>query len=200
MRSYDSTTGTYLGSRGGVIARSLVWVEAKNRTSGATETMGLWTGDDHQEFVIGGQTRLYFGAGNLLQLEPITMQTGLVVRMHKVTLSPLSPEVALLLRGYEPRLAPVEIHRALFWPESRDLIAAPHRVFRGWIDEVTIPTPEIGGAAQAEVTLASAARALTIPLALKKSDETQRLRGDDRFRRYADVSGAVDVWWGEARG
>jgi hypothetical protein len=127
------------------------------------------------------------------------MQTGLVVRMQRLTLSPLSPEVAQMLRGYDPRLAPVEIHRALFYPESRELVAEPRRVFKGWIDQAPITTPEIGGAAMAEVSLASAARALTIPLAAKKSDETQRRRGDDRFRRYADVSGQVEVWWGEAR-
>jgi len=127
------------------------------------------------------------------------MQTGLVVRMQRLTLSPLSPEVAQMLRGYDPRLAPVEIHRALFYPESRELVAEPRRVFKGWIDQAPITTPAIGGAAMAEVSLASAARALTIPLAAKKSDETQRRRGGDRFRRYADVSGQVEVWWGEAR-
>ncbi|PKP67336.1 MAG: hypothetical protein CVT86_01935, partial [Alphaproteobacteria bacterium HGW-Alphaproteobacteria-8] len=102
-------------------------------------------------------------------------------------------------RGYDARLAPVEIHRAFFAPASGELIEAPHRVFKGWIDAISLPTPEVGGQGAVEVTLASSARALTRPLALKKSDESQRRRSDDRLRRYTDISGSVDVYWGEAK-
>lgn len=48
--------------------------------------------------------------------------------------------------------------------------------------------------------MVSVATSLTRSLALKKSDEAQKRRSGDRFRRYSDVSGAVDVWWGEERG
>jgi hypothetical protein len=49
----------------------------------------------------------------------------------------------------------------------------------------------------AEVTVASQTRDLTRGLRLKKSDESHQLRSGDRFRRYADVSGKVKVWWGQ---
>lgn len=199
MRTYDAATLAALQARAGLVARVLFWVRAKNRDTGVEEAMGLWTGADATDFDIDGESRKYYGAGALLGVEPIVMQTGLTVRMHRVSLSPLAPEVAQLLRGYEPRMAPVEIHRALLDPDSHDLVAPPHRVFRGWIDELKITTPAQGGRAKAEVTLASASRALTRTLSLKKSDESQRRRADDRFNRYADVSGNVDIFWGEKR-
>lgn len=199
MRTYDSATATHLASATGIMARLLIWIRAKDRGTGAEATLGLWNGDDHQDFTIGGVTRTYFGAGGLLGIEPIVYSTGVQVRMHRVSLSPLAPEVAQVIRGYEPRLAPVEIHRALFDPATLALVAEPHRVFKGWIDDVTITTPQLGGEASCDVTLASAARALTRTLPLKKSDESQKRRSGDRFRRYADISAAVDVFWGEAR-
>ena len=199
MQSFTETELAYLAS-GAIMARRLLWITARNRTTGAAETLGLWDGDDHQDFVIGGQTRTYFGAGGLIGFEPLVAQVGLAVRVHTAHLSPLTPEVAQVLRGYEPRLAPVEIHRALFWPDSHNLVATPRRVFKGQIDHVQITTPEIGGTAVAEVQMVSVAASLTRSLALKKSDEAQKRRSGDRFRRYSDVSGAVDVWWGEERG
>lgn len=198
MQNLSATELAYLSS-GAVMARRLIWVSARNRSTGALETMGLWDGDDHQDFVVDGQTRTYFGAGGVIGWDPLLAQVGLGVRVHTVNLSPLAPEVAQLLRGYEPRLAPVEIHRALFWPDSQALIATPRRIFKGQIDKLRITTPEIGGNAVAEVQMVSVAARLTRTLALKKSDETQKRRSGDRMRRYADISGSVDFWWGEER-
>ncbi len=69
--------------------------------------------------------------------------------------------MAQLLRGYDARLAPAEVHRALLSLETGQLIAEPIRVFRGWVDEVKILTGEVGGTGEATVTLTSAARGLT---------------------------------------
>ncbi|WP_323780170.1 hypothetical protein [Thalassovita sp.] len=199
MRNYDATTVAYLTGQTDLVAYGLLWVTAKDRDTGAPQTLGLWTGDDHHDFVIGGETRTYYGAGAVLGLGSITSQVGLEVRMQRFSLNALSTEVAQLLRGYDARFAPVELHRALFWPESMTLAAEPHRLFKGFVDEAPITTPPKGGTGRAEIVAASSARMLTIPLSLKKSDQTQRQRGDDRFRRYIDVSGQVDVWWGQTR-
>lgn len=197
MRTYDLQTLDYIANSPGVIVRLLAWVRAKNRTTGAEEAMGLWTGDDHQVLAIDGVARLYYGAGGVLGIDPITMRSGVVVGMQTVTLSPLAPEVAQMIRGYDTRLAPVDLHRAFFEPVSGVLVDVPQRIFRGWIDKVQVRTPEVGGNATVEVTLASNARALTRGLALKKSDESLRVRAPtDGFFRYADVSDAK-VWWGE---
>ena len=200
MRSYDANTAAYLAGETAIVSHVLIWIAAKNRSTGATESIGFWTGDDHQDFMVDGQTRTYYGAGDVLDVPPITYEAGLTVRMHTFGLASLAPEVAMLLRGYEPRLAPVEVHRALFYASTGALAADPHRVLAGWIDEAQINTPEIGGNGGATITIASSARALTRGLPICKSDAQMQKRSGDRFRRYVDVSGAVDVFWGSKRG
>lgn len=199
MRSYSPTELTYLQSREGYLARSLLWVSARNRTTGATETLGLWTGEEDRSFTIGGSPRLYYGAGTVLGIEAITMQAGVAVRLQRISLSILTPEVQQLFKGYDAGLAPAEIHRALFDPVSGDLIAEPQRVWKGYVDQAPEHTPELGAEGGMDVSLASAARALTRGLSLTKSDAVQQLRSADRFNRYADVSGSVVVVWGEKR-
>lgn len=200
MRDLDGATFAYFDTRADFVSHVLIWISAKNRSTGATENIGFWTGDDHQSFTIDGGARLYYGAGDVLDVPPLTYEAGLSVRMHTFGLASLSPEVATALRGYEPRLAPVQVHRALFDAATGALVAAPHRVLLGWVDEASIPTPEVGGMGGATITVASSARGLTKTLPAFKSDNQQRRRSDDRFRRYVDVSGAVDVFWGSKRG
>jgi hypothetical protein len=41
-----------------------MWVQARNRSTGATETMGLWTGEEDRDFSIeGGRTKPLRGIG-----------------------------------------------------------------------------------------------------------------------------------------
>jgi hypothetical protein len=199
MRSYDAATLAALQTRAGVVARVLIVAEARNRTTNVLDTLCLWNGAEPRDFTIAGVTRTFYGAGSLLDIPPIVMESGLRVRFHRLSLSPLSPEVADLIRVHDPRFAPLRIYRALFSPETGALIAEPHRMWKGFIDDVSLPTPKAGGVARCDVKVASSARQLTQTLPLKRSDETQRRRSGDRMLRYVDVSGSVDVWWGEAR-
>lgn len=197
MRIYDSSTGTYLAARAGVIARTLVWVTARNRATNADESAGFWNGLDDRTITAGGQARLYHGAGALMAVEGVTAGIGLDVRVVQVSLSPLAPEVAQTLRGYDPRLAPVEIHRALFDLDSGAIVGTPHRIFRGEVSELSIVT---GENASATLSLVSASRVLTRSVHAYRSDASMRARsGSDLFRRYSDISGEVDVWWGQKR-
>lgn len=201
MRSLSATIAAHLAARTGLHACLLVWIQAKDRDTGTPETIGFWTGEDHQQFVVDGQSRLYYGAGGLISTPPLVNEVGLKVRSHRLTFSPLAPEVAQAIRGYEPRLAPVWMHLAYFWPDTGQLVDAPVRVFRGRIEKATITTPAIGQKATCEVSLIGAATALTRPLATKKSDNALRARAPaDRIRRYIDVSGQVETSWGEKRG
>ena len=206
MRILDPTSTEYLSACTGVASRHMIHVVARNRATGAQEALGLWQGDDHLTIAINGVNRTYFGAGTLIGMEPIRAGIGLEVRMLQLALSPLTPEVALMLRGYDARLAPAEIHRGLLSLETGQLIAEPIRVFRGWVDEVKIRTGAVNGTGEggdtgeATVTLASAARGLTRALTLTRSDaEMRRRNAGDRFRAYTDIAGEVGVWWGEKR-
>lgn len=197
MRSYDASTLAYLGARAGVVSRTLVWVTGRNRSTGLPETAGFWNGLDDRTITAGGASRLYHAAGALMAVDGVTAGLGLDVRVVSVTLSPLSPEVAQVLRGYDPRLAPVEIHRALFDLDSGAVVGTPHRTFKGTVSDLTITT---GERAQAQLSLVSAARSLTRSVYAFRSDASMRARSaSDAFRSYADVSGEVDVWWGQKR-
>lgn len=197
MRDYTAPELAYLRSRTGFSAKSLLWVSARNRSTNAIETVGLWTGGQTQAFTIDAGSRTYFAAGGMLAIDQITMQVGLQVRMQRITLSPLASEVAQMMRAFDAGLAPAEIHRALFDTTTGALIAEPRRVWKGQIDVAPIHTAEIGGQSTVEITLSSASRALTKGLTLTKSDATLRLRGGDRGRRYTDLTGKVRDVWGE---
>lgn len=198
MRSFDAPTLAALQNRTERMMRVLVWVTARNRGTGLPEELGLWNGGYDRSFTIGGVPRKYVGAGALMQIPPLVYQVGLTVRMQRLSLSPIDAAVAELIRTYDTRLAPIEIHRAVFDPSTTLLISEPHRLFKGIVDEMEV-TVDAKGEAGCDVTVASSARFLTRTLTLKRSDASQQLRSGDRFLRYADVSGEVDVYWGEKR-
>lgn len=195
MRSLDPAVAAHRASRAATHAEILVWVSARNRGTGATEALGLWTGADHETFTIGGQARTYYGAGAVLDVPDIEAATGLEVRSYEIGLSAISPEVEMLLRGYDPRQAPVEMHRAEYDTDG-NLLAAPERIFKGWVDGTPIITPPVGGVAAASLRIVSNARMLTRYGAGTKSDEAQQRRSGDRFRRYGSIAGEVEVVWG----
>lgn len=196
MRDYGTAIETHLAALEGIHVRSLVWISARNRDTGATETAGFWNGADELTVNIGGVDRTYTGAGALLGVSPITGTVGLQVRMHQLSLSGLPPEVIELIYGYDARLAPIEVHQIHYDPTTGVVIGDPVRILKGWIDEMPVPRPQEGGTATVEVSVASASRALTRTLTSKKSDEMQRrIDPDDRGREYSAVSGAVGVFW-----
>lgn len=196
MREYDSAVDDYLADLAGIKARHYVWIRAKNRDTGAEETLGLWNGLDSTTVTIEGESRTYTGAGALLGLDPIRASVGLDVRRHQISLSAIPPEVLQLIHGYDARLAPVEVHRGLFSLETNALVAEPHRILKGWIEEMPVTRPKKGESASVAITVASASRALTRTLTVKKSDAAQRtIDANDQGREYASISGAVAVFW-----
>ena len=68
---------------------------------------GRAQGDDHLTIAINGVNRSYFGVRTLIGMEPIRADLGLEVRMLQLALSPLTLEVALMLRGHERYRAPL---------------------------------------------------------------------------------------------
>jgi hypothetical protein len=197
MRSYDAATLAALQNRAGVKSRILIWVTARNRATGEPEAAGFWNGDQVADFDIGGVTRRYYAAGALISVDTIAAEVGVGVRMQRVVLSPINDQVESAIFGFETRLAPIEMHRVLYDVQKGVAVSTPHRVFRGWIDDQEIVTAAVGGESQSVLNCASSARALTRSLSLRKSDASQRLRGDDRFYRYTDVTDPVEVPWGD---
>lgn len=206
MRSVDSATEAAAQSRVGIIRRNFVWLEGKNRVSGAVETMGLWNGDaDITINVISGTTGLstardYVGCGPLLAISPIPLVSDLTIRTVTISLSPIDEAVEQAIRGYDPRQGRVEIHRGFYSLDTHLVVAPPVPRFIGRINKSPIKTPAVGGEGSVEVECVSDTRELTKINPAKKSDETQKLRSGDRFRRYGTVAGEVSVFWGEDDG
>lgn len=199
MKIFDPATSAYLARRAGSRVRFLVHVWAENRATSAVESLGLWNGEQDRAFTIRGEVRTYFRAAGMMAMDEIVSQPGTDAVLTSLTLSPIDAIVRSLMGGYILRFTPIEIHRALFWPDSGELVAEPVRIFKGWIDRAPTSMPELGETPEVKVSLASAARALTRTLAFKKSDPAlSESRSGDRFRRYTDV-GSVVVPWGEAR-
>lgn len=201
MRNYPSNLFTLLQTRKGFRSRVLVWVDnAQNLSNGTTESLGLWNGAGNRVFTIGGVDRTYYGAGALLNVPPIAYASDLTVRRQKTLLAAISPAVKTILRGYDVRFAPIEVHRAIYDGETGLLNSEPHELMRGFIDDLKFTRPAPGsGNSTAETTIATWLRKLTLVLPLKRSDATQQLDQGDRFRRYIDVPGTVGVWWAQSR-
>jgi hypothetical protein len=206
MRSVDPATAAAIQSRRGHIPRYFVWIVAKNRTNGAQETMGLWNGEDTVEVtVIQAEsglpvTRTYNAAGSLLGLDPIPAVSDLSVRTIQISLSQINAAVQQAIRGYDARLAKLEVHRGLLSLDTRLLVAPPVPLFDGQVNGAPINTPAAGEEGGISLAVVSHTRVLTRTNPAKRSDETQKLRSGDRLRRYSGVANQWDFFWGEEKG
>lgn len=205
MRSVDGATSDYLQARAGLVARDFLWLEGRNRTTGATEAVGFWSDlDTVTVTVVSGQTGLqvardYTGSGSLIAIDPIPLTADLTIPQVRIRLSPIDEAVEIAIRGYEPRQAVVEIHRGLFDLDTRALVAPPLPHFVGRVEKAPIATPAVGGEGGVELTVVGHINELTRTNPAKKSDESQRRRADDRFYRYASVVKNWPIYWGEEK-
>lgn len=198
MRDLAPEISASNNERKGVKPRILWWVRARNRVTNEIETIGFWNGDDHQTFVIDGETRTYFGAGNILGYGDMTFESALHIRTFTVNTAYVTPEIELALRGYETRFARTELHLAFYNTETNNLLAPPVRVFKGWINKLKIKTPKVNEMGSATVDLVGHTRLLTKKLASKRSDQNQtRRQAGDRFFKDVSMTGTVQVAWGE---
>lgn len=201
MRYTDPKIQARRASRTGIVSHALVYVEARIRGTRTLAPLGLWTGDDHEDFTIGGQRRTYY-ASSVLDVPPIRTEIGLSVNRLRLGLSSVSAAVEQLIRGYDVKGARVQIHRAEY-DDDGNLIAAPERIFKGWVNGAPIVVGAIENSDGMMITPGSASlecvsntRMLTIHGSRTKSHEIQRQRQGDEFRRYATASASATVYWG----
>ena len=200
MRSLTPEEVNEISKRGPIISHVLIQFIAKNRATNAAERLGLWTGDDHQDFTADGETDTYYGAGSIISLSDMENAIGTDVRKYKVTVSNLTPEVQTLIRTYELRGAKVKIFTLMFSPESGLPVTIPRRRFKGWVDRAPITTGAKGGTSSATLELASVSRNLTRTLGARRSNENQKLRNNsDTFLQYISVSGKIQIPWGTGK-
>lgn len=203
VRVLDVATQGAIRNRNGIVPRDFVVISAKDRDDGSAKLHGFWgDADTVVTNVISGEdgstvSRTFQGDGAIVSCDPIPMRIGLEVRTVQLVLSPLHAGVEALVRTDDPRFAKVEIYRGLLDPESMQLVAAPRIRFLGRINGAPIETGAAGSESRVTLRLVSHTRELTRTNPAKKSDETQRKRSGDRFRRYTGVAGEWPIWWGE---
>lgn len=197
MRTSPVEFVSEINKRGPISSRTFLTFIAKNRNTGADERLCLWTGADHQDFAIEGVTATYYGAGSVMSLGNIKQEIGTNIRKYSMTLSHLTPEVAMLLRGYELKFAQAFIHTCLFSIESELPVTPFVRRFKGWVEKAPMTTAAKGGTSSAKLELVSFARNLTRLVPAKRSNENQKKRNaNDAFLRYAGISGKIKTDWG----
>lgn len=198
MRTLPPAVLAHHAARKGRFVHVLIWIQARDRVTGAMESLGLWTGPDHQVVTINGEDRTYYGVGVVLGIDPLVSQSQGNEQTWSFQVSSLHLRVVEALRVYDARLAPVEIHSWDFDPATANPIAEPFREFRGTVMEVDLPTPPVGGEAIATVTCVPDSWRLTRSLTLRRSQGALKARASaDGFRRHNTISGAVQVAWGE---
>lgn len=197
MRDLPIEIQTYIATQPGVKIRQLLWVIAKNRTTGDPEPHGLWSGEDHQVFTVDGEPRTYYGFGQFMQWGQLQVESTLNIRKLQATVSAITPEVEQVLRGFDPKFAPVQVHLAFLDPETNNLVGNPYRIFKGWIDKFPVRRPANGSDAEGTIDMVGHTRILTRQLALKRSQETQRQRDPtDSFLDDVSITGQIQTPWG----
>lgn len=202
MQPYDSDTLAALAV-GGLIKREFLYVRGKD-DSDTPVNFGFWNGeDDITVTVVSGvdrttESRDYIGGGALLTVDPMPLALGLDVNTVQVTLSQIHAAVQSMVRGNNIRHAVAELHRGFFAISTGQLVSTPFPRLFGKVDGAPIATPPAGQEGSIIIKIVSNSIELTRTNTALKSDASQSLRSGDRFRRYADASGAIDVWWGQA--
>jgi hypothetical protein len=202
--TYDASTITALQS-GQLVLRDFLTVGGRDGSNVAV-TFNFWTGEDDVATsvvsAITGATgsRNYVGGGALLEVPPIVDAIGLEARSIEIGLNQILSSVQDMVRAYNIRVATVELHRGLFDPATWSLVSTPFPRFLGRVDAAPVNTPEVGGTGSITLTAIPDVIDLTRTNPALKSDETQKLRSGDRFRRYSDAAGDWETWWGQAKG
>lgn len=203
MRGIDAQTMAALAS-GYIAVRDFLWIEPRDRDTGQTVPFGFWSDVGTRAFdVIDPVTdavlrRTYSGAGDLVRTGPVALAVGLAVQTVSITLSQLAPGALEVLRRYDLKRAPVELHRGWLDPRSRLQVAPALPFFEGVIDTAPLTTPAEGEEGQIALTAVSHAQELTRTNSATRSDADQRLREPtDGFFRHAAEIGNWRLFWGQ---
>jgi hypothetical protein len=188
----SSTLLTHLAAGKPVDVRWLIWARPIDRATGLRVGIGFWNGIDNDERVIASETRLYYAAP--LVMPPLRTSKGLDVQTIDIGMA-VTPEAEFLVRGYEPRLAPLDIHLEATDPADNSLIERSLQ-WRGTIDTIDLPTPALGGERMMTARCATTARRGTLTRQGFKSHATQVRRSGDRIRLHSSMGLVASDAWG----
>lgn len=203
---YDSETITALQS-GALVLRDFLTVDGKT-LGGSAQLFGYWTGEDNAAVnvvPVGGGApvnRIFMGGGTLLEVPQIVDAIGMEARSVTFGLDHISDAVLSpmdMVYGHNVRVARVELHRGVFDPDTWNLVANPHLLFAGRVDGASVDDAAAGGEGGLGLEAIGNSIDLTKTNPAMESDEQQKLRAGDRFRRHGDTAAQLSRWWGQAK-
>lgn len=204
---YDVDTITALAS-GAIVVRDILTIGGKTM-GGSAAAWAFWTGEDNVAvniFPLGEITpvsRNAVGGGTLLDVPAIIDAIGMESRSVTFGLDHISATAGSpmdMVYGNNVRVARVELHRALFDLATWNLVSTPHLLFAGRVDGASVDDAAAGGEGGLAIDAVSSAIDLTRTNPAMESDEQQRRRDGDRFRKDSDTAGQIERWWGQAKG
>lgn len=196
MRVFGAPVTTILQGRSLIQSRLLLWITALDRSTQAPYTIGFWNGPDHQSITVNGSPRTYYAAGNIMEISPYTVQSGLNIRTWEWTFNKLTPEALTAIYTYDSRMAPVEVHQVFLDPDTEELVDTPQLIFVGRVNKLTPVRGIVGQPSKVTLELVSNTRDLTRTLPTRYSHESQQLRGADDFFQYSSITESVQIFWG----
>lgn len=206
VKGLDVATQGAIRDRSRQVPRSFIVIRVKALVGGA-EVVFCFTdfGEDVITNVVDGNTlqlvshTFYGDAAPIQRMDPMPLKIGLDAKPVDVVLNSLHPVVKNMVFNHDCRNAKVEIYRGRLDPESMLLVAAPRSRKIGQINGAPRTRGAIGGVGSVTLAVVGSPRVLTVTSSALRSDETQRLRGGDRARRYGGTAFKWPYSWGELK-
>lgn len=188
-------------------ARDFLWLVARDRKTGAPITEGLWSDAGNVTAAVinpdtgMAETREWYGAGSLINIDAIPLVANLSVQNVDIRLSQVHEEVERIVRDYDCRQARVEIFRGLFDPDTKLIVAPAECRFVGFVDHVEIQTPPEGREGAVVLTCVSHTQEFTRSNPDTRSHASQMERDpNDTFYKDAATVEEWEVFWGSEKG
>jgi hypothetical protein len=192
--AWSTVVQSHLNARKGYMPRWMLYVRALE-TDRTSAPLGIWSGEDDLQVSLEGIDRLYRSGADGMIPDEIVYEKGTNIRNYRVNLNGLNETALELVMGRIIRGRDAELHLAFMDPLSGLMIGAPERMVKGSVNRAPVNIGPMNGASTIQVEIVSSMRMLTKPLGLKKSDQSQKLRGGDRFYKYGSVSNNVKTEW-----
>lgn len=207
VRILDVDTQAAIRDRHAIIPRNFILVGPVTPIAGGTpKTFGFTDyGEDVVTNIVDGVTgatvsRTFSGDHRpIVNMDSMPLRVGVEIDSVRVTLAHLHPDVQDMVRAYNCRNAPVQIHRGWLSPDSMLLVAAPRCRRLGQINGTPIETPASGGEGSISLTIVSQSRDLTRTNPAKASQEFYARRSGDLWGKYTGTAGQWSIWWGEEK-
>jgi hypothetical protein len=207
VKSLHSSELAALADPDALVVRWLMWITAKTRDTSEAVSTGFWNDVGIAAFnvidALTGSTvsRTFYGSGSLITIGDLVQSADLTVNTVTIDMSGIDDRVEQVLRGYDPRLAPVQIYRLLLNKDTMAPVYAARPVFVGMVDLAPITTPAAGGEGRVGLTLVSQIAELTRTNPAMRSHDSQlaRASGDDFYKRVPQMPKRT-IFWGREKG